>query len=825
MSDSMRSRAGSPATGGTPTTADLGLAPASVGQEALWFIEQMTADSSQYLMFFPFRMTGALDVPALESALDRLVARHGALRTTFVERDDRVYQAVRDDLRVPLVVEDVADGNSALWQRLMGEGSRGFDLEKGPLFRATLFRCGEQEHVLVLAIHHIVFDGGSLQVVVDELAALYADARNGATALQWEPAGQYTQYAIAERAWLDQEESRKQLDFWRATLAGAPRLTLPTDHPRSMASSVERASVQFTIGGPAFESVRSLLAEERATPFMFAHALHHLAVAHLIGQRDTVVGSPVSNRTTALRDAVGYFVNMVALRVDSSGDRTFRDLLRTVRSVLLGAYENQTYPYAHLVAALATSNHTLRTDLFDTVLTLHHEASGMGRWHGLEVTPIDTGKSTTKFDLSASFLWSGHGFETTIAYRTALFDPPTIESFVEHYRSLAQRVIAQPDVELTSLLSGAGVACDREDQIGRLTDRAASLASHRDEAAPGRPAGPAIASRPLSIVPTEGRAPKNSREEILAQLFAGVLGKESVGLDDNFFDLGGHSLLIGRLTSRVRAVLGLDVAVQWLFESPTVAELADRLGSAAPDSLAPLLPLRAGDLDPVFFLPPIGGLSWVYARFLPFIPKGRPVYGLQATCLSSGVDRPTTLRQVAEVYLDLIAGVSADTPLSLLGWSFGGVVAQEIAVLAQESGRPVHDLVLLDAAPAVPGLVRADEALSPDEMEAIAASIRGSVGSDVGGLTESLFDELAGTATHCLSLLTAHRSRLFDGQTVSFETDESTALRRRVGITWAELSSGGAETHRLTCPHTEVMATPTVRQTGPVVADLLARPR
>jgi thioesterase domain-containing protein len=936
MSDSVGSPQRDRETERAVTVSDLRLAPASIGQEALWFINQLSPDSSQYLMIFPLRMTGELDVPALERALDRIVARHGAFRTSFVEYDDQVCQAIRDDVRVPLIVEDVTGGEAVLQQRLTREALRGFDLESGPLLRATLLKRGAQEHVLVLATHHIVFDGGSLDIVMAELADFYAEELDAPGAAQMEPAGQYVEFAIDERAWLDQEESREQLDFWRAALAGAPQLTLPTDRPRSASSSVAGDAVQFTIGEPAFDGVRSLLGEERLTPFMFAHALHHLAVAQLTGQRDTVVGSPVSNRTDALRDAVGYFVNMVALRVDSSGDRTFRDLLRRVRGVLLDTYENQRYPYAQLVAALATANHGSRPDLFDTVLTVEYDGSGQGRWRGLGVTNLEADGRATKFDLSTSVIWGEHGFETDIGYRTALFDRSTIESFAERYKSLALRVIAEPDVELATLLPVAAGAPGRAVRVRRLTDGAASPAPQPR----GAGAAGAIASRPLSGSPTAGRAPKNSREEILAQLFAEVLGQESVGLDDNFFDLGGHSLLIGRLASRVRtvlgrnvaiqwlfesptvaeladrldstadspptdrprpgtssaarqliaqprvelanrsgsptagrapknsreeilaqlfaevlgeesvgldddffdlgghslligrlasrvrAVLGLDVAVQWLFESPTVAGLAERLGSALPDSLAPLLPLRAdGDLDPVFFLPPIGGLSWVYARLLPFVPQGRPVYGLQATRLAAGADRPATLRQVAEVYLELIAGPAADRPLSLVGWSFGGVVAQEMAVLAQESGRPVSELVLLDAVPAVPGLIRADEAVSPEDIEAIAASIRGSVGSDTGELTDSLFDEMLGTATHCLRLLAAHRSRPFDGRVVSFETDESGPNRRRAGTTWADLSSGGAETHRLACLHTEVMDTPTIRRTGPVIAGLLARPR
>ncbi|APU19069.1 condensation domain-containing protein [Actinoalloteichus sp. GBA129-24] len=921
------------------TEAEPRLAPVSVGQEALWFIDQVTPGTSQYLMTFPFRMTGELDVPALENALDRLVARHGALRTTFVERDDQVCQVVHDHVRVPLFVEDVAGGESGVRQRLLREADRGFDLTTGPLFRATLLRCGDREHVLVLATHHIIFDGGSLDIVVDELAEFYADELGAASSKG--QAGQYARFAIDERAWLDGEESREELDFWRATLSGAPQLTLPTDRPRSSASSVTGDLAQFTVGEQEFEGVRSLLAQERLTPFMFAHALHHLAVAHLTGLRDIVVGSPVSNRPDGFRDAVGYFVNMMALRVDSSGERTFRDLLRQVRGALLDAYENQRYPYARLVSALATTERGLRPDLFDTVLLVEYEASGEDRWGGLGVTRLETDNSTTKFELGVSVIWGDRGFETDIAFRTALFDRATIASFAEHYRSLALRAIAEPDVELASLLSADAVPFDREEPVRRLVGAGASPASRRDAAVSGGssskspaarraprnsreetfarlvaevlgresvgidddffelgghslliprlvsrvravlgvdvairwvfesptvaglvdrlenpvPDSPARSNGHASSVRTDsriqvrrlvpasppdevvsggsssklsaaGRAPRNSREEILAQLFAEVLDQELVGIDDDFFDLGGHSLLIPRLVSRVRAVLGVDVAIPWLLESPTVAGLVDRLGSPVPDALAPLLPLRAGgDLDPVFFLPPIGGLSWAYARFLPFIPKGRPVYGLQATRLISGADRPGTLRQVAETYLDLITGVSPGSPLSLVGWSLGGVVAQEIAVLAQESGRPVRDLVLLDAVPSVPRVIPADEAVSSEAMEAITDSIRGSVGSEADELTESLFGELLDTATHCFRLLAAHRSRPFDGHTVSFETDETGPLRSRIGITWTDLSSGGVDTHRLTCLHSEVMDMPIVRRTGPAVAGILARPR
>ncbi|RKN07615.1 hypothetical protein D7319_18315 [Streptomyces radicis] len=778
-----------------------GLVPASVGQEALWLVDQLGGGSTEYSMVFAYGFRGDLVVPALERAVNQVVARHGALRTTFVEEDGKPLQRIADEPHVRLVVEDVS-GNDALHHRLLLEEERAFDLAAGPLFRTGLLRLTEREHVLLLAVHHAVFDGVSLDILLDELREFYAAAVDD-RAPDVEPSvAQFTDFAVAEQQWLRTEECAEQLEFWLRTLDGAEPLRVPTARPESTVGSGAADLVQFEVDREVGAGLERLLTQERATPFMFLLAAHHVAFARATGQRDGVVGTPMANRHEAgMRDAIGYFVNMVPLRVDSTDARSFRDLLRRVRGVFLDAYENQDYPYAQLVAELR-SGPGGRKELFDTALAMDYSSSDQEAWPGVEVAPVDTEGVSAKFDALFSIYATGRGFEGEISFRTAVLDRPTVESLAEDFVAILGRAVAHPDVELDELLARPDGRPDRT-HVPAPRGRADTEAT-----TPVLPGGPALR-----------RPPRNAREEILCGLFAEVLEAEDVCIDDDFFDLGGHSLLAGRLVSRARSVLGVELAVQWLFETPTVEGLAGRLDDGASDSLAALLPLRAkGHLDPVFLLPPIGGLSWSYARFLPYIPKGRPVYGLQATRFTGEVDRPESVRALAETYLELIRDVCPHGSCFLMGWSFGGVVAQEIAVLLEASGAEVRNLVLLDAVPAVGGSTAGDE-LSEEQLEAIAESIRGAGGGASGELTESVFNDLSDIAAHCLGLLRAHRSRKYGGGAVSFEAEETEPERDRVGVRWADLVGRGVETHPLDCAHGEVMDAAVVRRMGPVIAE------
>jgi thioesterase domain-containing protein len=301
-------------------------------------------------------------------------------------------------------------------------------------------------------------------------------------------------------------------------------------------------------------------------------------------------------------------------------------------------------------------------------------------------------------------------------------------------------------------------------------------------------------------------------------------GRERRRIDDDFFDLGGHSLLAIRLVSRIRSVLSAEVTVGTLFEAPTIAELAVRLDSAQPDSLATVLPLRkAGDRTPVFLVHPAGGLSWCYSRLLPYIPKGHPVYGLQSSGYFGGEDRPESLGEIAQDYLAQVREMQPDGPYLLAGWSFGGVVAQEMAVVLDNLGEEVPVLVLFDAPPAERGNGETADELPEDVLSLIEQSIRGAAGGIPDDLTEDSVAKLSAMADHCVRLLDAHESRKFSGKVVSIEAAGSQDAGDRSRPWWADLAQGGVETYSIDCEHEEMMNVEPVLSVGKIVSDVFTR--
>ncbi|HEX8272300.1 MAG TPA: amino acid adenylation domain-containing protein, partial [Longimicrobiaceae bacterium] len=346
-----------------------GRLPLSFAQERLWFLEQLSPGGHVYTIPGALRLEGPLDAGALEATLGEIVRRHEALRTRFPSDGGRPWQEVLPPEPFRLPVEPVAAAE--VEGRVRAEVERPFDLERGPLFRATLLRLQEDEHVLVLSMHHVVSDGWSLGVFFGELSALYGAFREGRGSPLPEPAVQYGDYAVWQRAWLRGEALEAQLAYWRGRLAGAPALELPTDHPRPAVQGFAGARHALTLDADEAEGVRRLARREGATLYMVLLAALQVLLGRYAESEDVVVGSPIAGRTRRETEGlIGLFVNTLALRTDLSGDPAFREVVGRVREGALGAYAHQEVPFERLVEELKVERDLSRSPLVQVMFAL-----------------------------------------------------------------------------------------------------------------------------------------------------------------------------------------------------------------------------------------------------------------------------------------------------------------------------------------------------------------------------------------------------------------------------------------------------------------------
>jgi amino acid adenylation domain-containing protein len=455
-------RAEAPADAGAPPLVpvprDGSPLPLSFAQERLWFIDRLEPGSANYTLPAALRLTGALDEAALGWALGEIVRRHEALRTVFAEADGSPVQVIAPVREFALPVEDLsglskADREAALRRRLGEEGRRAFDLSAGPLFRADLLRLGEEDHVLLLSMHHIVSDGWSMGVLFRELSALYEAYREGRESPLPELAVQYADYAVWQREQLAGEVLGRQLSYWRERLAGAPELLeLPTDHPRPPVQTYRGATVPVDLSLELLERLQALGRSEGATLYMTLLGAFQVLLSKYSGGEDMVVGSPIAGRTRKeVEELIGFFVNTLVLRTDLSGDPSFREVLRRAREVTLGAYAHQEVPFEKLVAELQPERSLSHAPVFQVMFALQDAAGREGALSGLETSGVGAAMEIAKFDLSLDLTPTAQGLRGGLNYNTDLFERGTIVRMLGHLERVLEQVAADADVRLSRL--------------------------------------------------------------------------------------------------------------------------------------------------------------------------------------------------------------------------------------------------------------------------------------------------------------------------------------------------------------------------------------
>ncbi len=432
--------------------------PLSFAQERMWFLNRLNPHSAAYNMPAALRLTGRLNPAALEESLNRIIGRHESLRTTFKVVEGRPVQIIHDEQAIGLAITDLQhlqeSEREAEAKRIAFEEARlPFDLHNGPLVRARLLALGQQQHVLLVTFHHIICDGWSIGIIIRELAALYEALSKRAVPQLPEVRLQYADYAVWQRRWLEAEGLERQLRYWREQLAGElPVMSLPLDRPRAPIQSFTGASVERHISSQLLDGLKRVSRSESATLFMSLLAAFNVLLGRYSGQQEVVVGTPVANRNhSEVEGSVGLFVNTLVMRVGLGvGDR-YRDVLRKVREVALGAYNHQDIPFEKLVEELRPERDLSHSPLFQVAFALQNAPMPPIELSGLSLKPLEVESEVVKFDLTLSLEETQQGLNAVLQYSSDLFEEATAKRMLEHYNVLLEAIVADPNRRVSEL--------------------------------------------------------------------------------------------------------------------------------------------------------------------------------------------------------------------------------------------------------------------------------------------------------------------------------------------------------------------------------------
>ncbi|WP_242071964.1 non-ribosomal peptide synthetase [Nostoc sp. FACHB-110] len=432
--------------------------PLSFAQERLWFLAQLQPDSSTYNELFALRLMGLLNVEVLEQSLNEIVRRHEVLRTSFYQDNGQPFQAIASNIKLKLPIIDLkhlsASEQATAVERLMIQASQTpFDLEQGPLLRCTLIHTHTQEYIVLFSIHHIASDGWSMGVLVEELATLYAAFTAGESSPLPELPMQYVDFAIWQRQYLQGERRETLLTYWKQQLANLPVLQLPTTRPRTEVTTNQGASYGFVIPASVVKQVRSLSQQAGVTLFMTLLASFKILLQRYCQQDDIVVGTDVANRNHAeIQPLIGFFINLLVLRTDLSGNPTFLELLQRIRSQTLRAYAHQDLPFDELVRALQPERHLSNTvPLFQVLFVFQNTPQSSLELPGISFQLLEVESQTSRFDLSLLLQETEQGLKGKWQYNADLFSSNTIIQLTNHWQTLINNIVHQPQSRINSL--------------------------------------------------------------------------------------------------------------------------------------------------------------------------------------------------------------------------------------------------------------------------------------------------------------------------------------------------------------------------------------
>ncbi|MBS0381190.1 MAG: amino acid adenylation domain-containing protein [Proteobacteria bacterium] len=700
--------------------ADQTRAQASLMQQRLWFLEEMNPGRVAYNTPSAHRLRGRLDESAFERAFATMVERQAVLRTALRREGDKVMQIVEPAVAVKLFPAEDLSGlpeqvrESELMRRLQVLTDIPFDLTRAPLFRAHMFKLGEDDHAFFFMPHHIIWDGWSFDLMYADLATSYRAIKEGRPAGLPELPVSYGDFAEWHWRWLEGPQLQSQLAFWRERLkrSGEPK-NLPTDRPRRPGMSGVGRTEWIKVSRETTEAMREAARAADATLNMGLLALYYVLLYGTTGQRDLVVGTPVRGRNQVeLESVMGYFTNLVPLHLAMDPALPFVDFLREVKRMVVDSFGNPDVPLEYLQRELR-ARYGGSVPLYQALFSFQDARQRITDWGGLAHEQILLFQSGATEDLGLWFLENAKGMIGGVTYNADILDADTVRLQRARYLELLARVIEDPHQSIAALA---------QEMRNPQPDRQDTPAAATVPAQPGQPAGDAVGTAPPPTPDTERDDMPSSPaaqtigalERALMEIWCEVLQVGRIGIHDDFFDLGGDSLLAVRMFQMAQKLTGVNLPLATLLTAPTIARQAAAFRAAGAkepenaesaifvdesvrDPWAPLVPIQPhGSRPPLFCIHAVGGNVLNYVPIAKALGEEQPFYGIQAIGLNGLTPPLDSLAEMATRYLTEIRTVQPHGPYFLAGGSMGGMIAYEVARQLRSQGERIGLLAMFD---------------------------------------------------------------------------------------------------------------------------------
>jgi len=676
---------------GPALVGDIYAMPATQGQVRFWSLDQLNPGNPALNMPLMWQCTGPLNTDVMRLAFTECMHRHESLRTTFSLIQGKLSQIIHPEMAVPIPVEDLTSFSGEA-QRLEADritrdhAAFRFDLASGPLLALRLLKLGQQRHVLLVSMHHIICDGISNGILMRDMLAFYkALLLHTAPELPELPI-QFADYAVWHEEWRRSEEHPVALQFWRDTLGNdATPLRLPHDTDAASSLPAHRAGstgdIETLLVPPDITTrAQAFCAREGVTLNVLLFSIFNALLARVTGRNDLTIGSPCANRTEDTEELIGMFMNIQMMRVRLEQRSTFRDLLKQVQAWTLDAVENQALPFEDLVHdPFFASSRSLEIPIFflyqkSFMLTQRIE-SPTG---SLQIVPLRSESPGAIFDIMFAVVdREEEGPRLQLEYNPQQYKAATIKNYLRLFVNLLDAAITSPDTAIDELnILSAGVYLPAPSAFSGDAAHSVSQTELYDFV-----------------------APRDVIERQLAEMWQTTLGIPRISVRASFFSLGAGSLVALRLVTRMNRIFTTDLGLASLISNSTIESIAEiirnRVSAKSTSSLVPLKP--SGDNPPLFIVHGVGGNVISFYGLSMRLDAGQPVYGVQSQALLAGQPALVRIEDLAAHYIQEIRKVQPHGPYRLLGYSFGGTVALEMAHQLTAAGEVVAPIGMLDA--------------------------------------------------------------------------------------------------------------------------------